>query len=233
MEQYVNTYDSYAPQYSERYVPTSRMQVMNSVYLPAGDIDLRTGALRPDRQRRCRTQAMRLEKERLDKEEVQLMESVLRESSKGGIRVSVRLMILTIAATLFFCGIYLLTQQGIIVDRQKAVNRLERSISDYRSQNAGLEAQIAEASDSAKVCYAAAQNLNMIPAEAAEAIHLVAVDTRPADRDQASPNDGQVSITAQAAQQEGGSTVQQDTAQPGQTPALEATSVPAVASVVN
>lgn len=64
---------------------------------------------------------------------------------------------------------------------RRAVNRLERSIADCRSANAALETQIAEASDAATICYAAARDLNMIPAESAEAIHLVAVDTRPRD----------------------------------------------------
>ena len=45
--------------------------------------------------------------------------------------------------------------------------------------NAELETRVAEASDAAVICYAASQNLNMIPAESAEAIHLVAMDTRP------------------------------------------------------
>ena len=73
----------------------------------------------------------------------------------------------------------MLLQQGTIADRQKDINRLERSIADCRSQNAALETQIAEASTEAAICYAAARDLNMIPAESAEAIHLVAVDTRP------------------------------------------------------
>ena len=65
MEQYVYTYDSFAQRGAEQYVPTERFQVKSSVYLPASDIDLRTGRLQPDRQRRRRTQALMLEKERL------------------------------------------------------------------------------------------------------------------------------------------------------------------------
>jgi len=42
-----------------------------------------------------------------------------------------------------------------------------------------LEIAIAKASDEATICYAASQNLNMIPAESAKAVHLSAVDTRP------------------------------------------------------
>ena len=133
------------------------------------------------RQRRCRTQGKRLEVERLEREEQALRASVQREMKKGGVRVSMRLGILVVAVVLFVCGLCLLVQQGVIADRQKAVNRLERSIADCRSANAALETQIAEASDAATICYAAARDLNMIPAESAEAIHLVAVDTRPRD----------------------------------------------------
>ena len=94
-------------------------------------------------------------------------------------RISVRLGVFLMALLLFVCGLCVLIQQGAIADRQKAVNRLERSIADCRSQNAALETQIAEASTEAAICYAAARDLNMIPAESAEAIHLVAMDTRP------------------------------------------------------
>ena len=178
MEQYVYTYDSFAQRGAEQYVPTERFQV--SVYLPASDIDLRTGRLQPDRQRRRRTQALMLEKERLDAEDQTLSESLRREYSKSGVRISVRALVLIVAAVLFFCGILLLSQQGMIAERQKAINRLERSIKDYRAQNASLEEEIAQASDASTICYAAARDLNMIPAEAAEAVYLVAVDTRPA-----------------------------------------------------
>ncbi|MCI5955911.1 MAG: hypothetical protein MRZ54_02885 [Clostridiales bacterium] len=179
MSQYEPMYDSYSRTAQERYVPTPRMSVSSSVYLPGSDVDIQTGRLKPDRQRRCRTQGKRLEIERLEREEQELKASVQREMSKGGTRISVRTGILLIAVLLFVCGISILIQQGTIADRQKAVNRLESSIADCRSQNAALETQIAEASDAATICYAAARNLNMIPAESAEAIHLVAVDTRP------------------------------------------------------
>ena len=180
MEQYVYTYDSFAQRGAEQYVPTERFQVKSSVDLPASDIDLRTGRLQPDRQRRRRTQALMLEKERLDAEDQTLSESLRREYSKSGVRISVRALVLIVAAVLFFCGILLLSQQGMIAERQKAINRLERSIKDYRAQNASLEEEIAQASDASTICYAAARDLNMIPAEAAEAVYLVAVDTRPA-----------------------------------------------------
>ena len=180
MEQYVYTYDSFAQRGAEQYVPTDRFQVKSSVYLPASDIDPRTGQLQPDRHQRRRTQGLNLEREGLDTEGQSLHEAQRREYSKGGVRMAVRALVLIVAAVLFFCGILLLSQQGMIAERQKALNRLERSIKDYRTQNASLEEEIAQASDASTICYAAARDLNMIPAEAAEAVYLVAVDTRPA-----------------------------------------------------
>ncbi|MDD3335770.1 MAG: hypothetical protein PHI98_09705 [Eubacteriales bacterium] len=219
MEQYMQTYDSFLSQNGNKYVPTSRFQVMSNVYLPASDVDMRTGRLQADRHRRCRTQSMLLEQERLDREEEKMMESILRESKKGGVRISKRMMVLVLAFVLFFCGLCLLLQQSMIADRQKAINIMERSINNYRSQNASLEEQIADASDSTTICYAASQNLNMIPAEAADAIHLVAVNTRPMENRQ--------TVTANAQSAETGEapvTVIQETA------TAESTNVPVTAN---
>lgn len=179
MSQYEPLYDSFSHGGHGGYVPTPRMSVSASVYLPGSDVDPQTGWLKPDRQRRCRTQGKKLEMERLTREQKALEESIRREMSKGGVRISVRMGVFLTALLLFICGLCVLLQQGTIADRQKDINRLERSIADCRSQNAALETQIAEASTEAAICYAAARDLNMIPAESAEAIHLVAVDTRP------------------------------------------------------
>ena len=179
MSQYEPRYDSFSHGGHGGYVPTPRMSVSASVYLPGSDVDPQTGWLKPDRQRRCRTQGKKLEMERLTREQQALEESIRREMSKGGVRISVRMGVFLTALLLFICGLCVLLQQGTIADRQKDINRLERSIADCRSQNAALETQIAEASTEAAICYAAARDLNMIPAESAEAIHLVAVDTRP------------------------------------------------------
>lgn len=179
MSQYEPLYDSFSHGGHGGYVPTPRMSVSASVYLPGSDVDPQTGWLKPDRQRRCRTQGKKLEMERLTREQQAMEESIRREMSKGGVRISVRMGVFLTALLLFICGLCVLLQQGTIADRQKDINRLERSIADCRSQNAALETQIAEASTEAAICYAAARDLNMIPAESAEAIHLVAVDTRP------------------------------------------------------
>ena len=77
MAQYEPMYDSFRRRASERYVPSARMSVSSSVYLPGSEVDLYTGQLKPDHQRRCRVQGKRLEEERLERERRKL-EAALR-----------------------------------------------------------------------------------------------------------------------------------------------------------
>lgn len=117
--------------------------------------------------------------ERLTREQQALEESIRREMSKGGVRISVRMGVFLTALLLFICGLCVLLQQGTIADRQKDINRLEtlhRGLPqpERRPGNTDCGGFYRGA-----ICYAAARDLNMIPAESAEAIHLVAVDTRP------------------------------------------------------
>lgn len=198
MSQYEPLYDSFSRNVPERFVPTARMSVSPSVYLPNAEIDILTGQLKPDRQRRRRTQGKRLEAERLEREQKRLEESVRREMNKGGVRISVRAGILAIAMVLFFCGVTILYHQGQIVQRQKDINRLEREIANCRMINEDLQAQIAEASDAAVICYYASQNMGMVPAQSVAAIHLTAADTRPQALPQA--QEKEVIVVAMGAQ---------------------------------
>ena len=198
MSQYEPLYDSFSRNASDRFVPTARMNVSPSVYLPGAEIDFLTGQLKPDRQRRRRTQGKRLEAERLEREQKRLEEAVRREMSKGGVRISVRAGILVMALMLFFCGVTVLYHQGQIVQRQKEINRLEKEIAHCRIVNEGLQAQVAEASDAAVICYYASQNLGMVPAQSVAAIHLTAADTRPTM--QAVPQEKEVVVVAMESQ---------------------------------
>ena len=181
MAQYQPMYDSFN-RMPERYVPTARIGVSPNVRLPGGDMDMYTGQLKPDHVRRHRTQAANLEKAEKDRQELREMrkkDAMEREIQKGGVRIEIWKGMLLIAALLFICGVSLLWQQGLIVACQKEINSKEKIIAQYREENAVLEEQIAAASDPAVICYAASRDLNMIPAESAKAIELVAVDTRP------------------------------------------------------
>ncbi len=185
MAQQYMTYGNYENEYGREYIyPTDRMYVRASVYLPNSEVDPRTGLLKPDTPRRGRTQAKRLEYEHLDKEYKQLDAAIKARAEHPGIRVSMRSGVLVVAIVAFFMGLLLLSQQGTLVERQKALNRMNKSIEECAKVNDGIASQIAEASDSTVICYAAAKDLNMIPGEAAEAIHLVAADTRPMESEQ-------------------------------------------------
>lgn len=105
MSQYEPLYDSFSHGGHGGYVPTPRMSVSASVYLPGSDVDPQTGWLKPDRQRRCRTQGKKLEMERLTREQQALEESIRREMSKGGVRISVRMGVFLTALLLFICGL--------------------------------------------------------------------------------------------------------------------------------
>lgn len=207
MSQYEPLYDSFDRGMQERYVPTPHMSVSASVYLPGSDVDMYTGYLKPDGVRRCRTQGKRLEQERLQKEASQLRNEV----QKGGWRIAPLTGILILAVLLFAIGGMILMEKGVIVDRQRELNRIERAIAECRSQNGVLKTQIAEASDAVTICYTAARELNMIPAESAVAVHLVAMDTRPMTTAQ--------TVQAPAVQ-----------AAAEESPQVESTHVPAVAS---
>lgn len=177
MAQYQPMYDSFN-RLPERYVPTARMGVSANVYLPGSDVDFYTGQLKPEHQRRHRTQAQRLERAQLERRE-QKKQALQKEMEKSGVRIQIWKGILICWIFLCICGAGLLWQMGQIVACQNEINRQQALIDEYRRANAELEEQIAAASDPAVICYAASQELNMIPAESAKAIQLTAVDTRP------------------------------------------------------
>ncbi len=214
MAQVYQTYGSYENEYGREYIcPSERMYVHSSVYLPNSEIDPRTGLLKPDLQRRGRTQAKRLEYSYLDKEYKQLDAALKAREEVPGPRMSIRTAILVIAIFGFVAGLLSLSQQGQLAERQKALNRMNKEIEQYAKVNNEIAGQIADASDATTICYTAARNLHMIPAEAAEAIHLVAMDTRPAQP-------GRVYMRAESIQ----------TGQEAGQPDTQATAVPAVAS---
>ena len=178
MAQYQPMYDSFN-RLPERYVPTARMSVSPNVFLPGSEVDLNTGELKPDRRRRHRTQSQKIEKSEMEKEEKKIADALERESRKRGVRVECWKAWLVIGAVFFVCAMSLLIQLGQISEMQKEINRQQAIINQYRKANQLLEEEIAAASDPAVICYAASQELNMIPASSAKAIYLEAVDTRP------------------------------------------------------
>lgn len=177
MAQYQPMYDSFH-RTRERYVPTARLGVSVNVQLPGGDIDLETGRLKPDHQRRRRTQSLQLENTHLGHEKHRVAKKLnVDNREKGKIKVSTLLGI-TIVFSFLLLGVTLI-QQGVINMWQERINDQETVIDNYKASILLLEEELAAASDPSIICYAASQELNMVPAESIKAIELTAADTRP------------------------------------------------------
>ncbi len=89
-------------------------------------------------------------------------------------------------ATIFLCALAVLFGALILnrVSQKAALARdrsaMESAIAQTVMENADMALRVAEARDSARICYAAVQNLGMISANGVEAVPVVARDTRPA-----------------------------------------------------
>ncbi|NLI20609.1 MAG: hypothetical protein GX418_03590 [Clostridiales bacterium] len=180
MSQSVRMYDSYHEYEAEGYQPNDRFRVRSSVFLPSSDVDLRTGMLREDQRRRGRTQALRMEANRLDEEYAKLDAALQTRQTERGFRMPLSRAALLVLLFLFIFGIVLLMQRGTLAQRQRGLKNQTQRIEQIRAENVQLQKQIDEASDAATICYAAARDLGMVPAASAQAIHLTAMDTRPA-----------------------------------------------------
>lgn len=194
MSQTASSYYSYQAFDRENYRPTGRLYVHSTVYLPGSDMDFETGMLRRDTQRRGRTQALRMEARRLDREYARMDAALHARKGEKGKRMQLRHAVLLVMSVVLFFSLVLLVQQGVLSRKTRSYQLTRQANMDISEQNKELQAQIDEASDSATICYAASQDLGMIPASSTQAIHLTAVDTRPSEN----VNSISVSAAAQA-----------------------------------
>lgn len=72
-----------------------------------------------------------------------------------------------------------LVQTSRMTEKAKINSMLKAQIEEGLKANDALAVDLSKASDSAKICYAAARNLGMVSAEGADVVYLVASDTRP------------------------------------------------------
>lgn len=179
MSQYQPMYDTFQRDTRERYVPSGRIVVAASVSLPAGDIDLATGRLKPDHERRHRTQGQVLESERLERKRAKHQKAFDREMQKKGTRVSWLSAVIICASLLFACLFTIDYQLSKLQSIQEQRNSVAADVDVCESRKEELEDAFTLACSETNILYAAAQDLKMIPAEAAEAVYLVPVDTRP------------------------------------------------------
>lgn len=178
MENYVYNYDSLANSYSRSYVPTTRFTISSSVRVPSGEIDFRTGMLKPDHYRR-RTQAARLDEEWITRQEENIIETFKRETAKNGVRVSLRAYILIVFSAIFVLGMMLLFQTGAIANMRNETTIIEETVADYQAANDELLDSIAANSTETVIMTAARDRLGMVRRTEKDAIHLTAPETRP------------------------------------------------------
>ena len=106
----------------------------------------------------------------------------LREDErKHGRKVSLRATIWVVGFFLFLLAGALLGQQGVIAQKQLALNHLRESVEAASEAVAQTQEKLVEASNSSAIMDAAANELGLIPGSEAAAIHLTAMDTRPLD----------------------------------------------------
>lgn len=179
MSQYQPMYDTFQRDTRERYVPSGRIGVAASASLPAGDIDFATGCLRPDHVHRHRTQGKQIESERLERKRVKQQKAFDREMQKKGLRISWLSAVIVCAALLFACLFTIDYQLSMLQSIQDQRNTVDTDMTACTDRKEALEDEFTAACSETNILYAAAQDLNMIPAEAAEAVYLVPVDTRP------------------------------------------------------
>ena len=134
MAQIGRVYDSFHEYDVNPYQPTDRFYVRSSVYLPNGDVDVRTGMLRQDTYRRGRTQALRMESQRLDQEYDRMMAALTARQNEKGLRVSRRSAVIGVFLLGLVLAIILLVQQGMLAQRQRMVNAIQTRIEAVQAE---------------------------------------------------------------------------------------------------
>jgi cell division protein FtsL len=156
-----------------------RFYVRPNVYLPNSEIDLQTGMLREADRRSGRTQALRQEYHQLAGEYTHLDAIRKARESETGKRMSLKAAVTLMLAVFILFSVIVLVQQGNIIAKNSAISLLNDKITATQTVVSGIQAQIDEASDPVQICYTAAQDLDMVPSESAQAIYLTALSTRP------------------------------------------------------
>lgn len=179
MSQYQPMYDSFQRVNQERFVPTTRMNIAASVSLDDPIMDEVTGQVKQQPPRRRRTQAMEIERRRLEKEESDLDAFIRREEPQKGLRVDWRIAALMICVVFFAGGMFLLGLQGEVQKRALANEAVIAQGRAVYNETVRLQEEIEAKLDVANIGSAAVNDLNLVRAVDSEAVHLLAVDTRP------------------------------------------------------
>lgn len=157
----------------------SRFYIRSNVYLPNSEFDPQTGTVREVQRRPVRTQALRRELKELDNEYARYQEMLKARANEKGLRMSLKSAVGLIAAAFIVLCVILLVQQGNIIAKKSNLTQMTAKITATQHSISSINTQIDEASDEVQICYTAAQDLDMVPGESAQAIYLNALSTRP------------------------------------------------------
>ena len=158
---------------------SGRLYVRPNVFLPNGEIDPDTGMIKQSTRRTGRTQALRSESGRLDAEYAKLQSMLQARANENSKHMSFRTAVILITAVILVFSVILLVQQGNIIAKEDTVKQINAQLQTTREVISSLNVQIDEASDAVQICYTAARELDMVPADSAQAIYLTALSTRP------------------------------------------------------
>ena len=198
MSQYQPMYDTFQRDARERFVPSSRIGVSVNVSLPNGELDFGNGKTRQNTRRR--TQADNILKAREAKIEAKRKKIREREEKKSGVRVSILNAVVICAALVIACLFTLNYQLSTLQGIQDQRNRVDADSTIYEKRYEDLKEEYLLACSETTICYAAAQDLKMIPSEAVEAVHLIPVDTRPLVTASQNPQNLVAEVTVQTTQ---------------------------------
>lgn len=165
--------------FSSGFQTNGRMYVRPNVHLPNGEIDFQTGLVKEADRRTGRTQALRREAHQLDAEYTKLQAVLKARADEKGRRMSMKTAVVLILSAFVFFSILLLVQQGNVMAKESVVRQMEEKVTAMQAVVTDIQAQIDTASDPVQICYAAARDLDMVPGESAQAIYLIALNTRP------------------------------------------------------
>ena len=102
--------------------------------------------------------------------------------------------VLLLAAVLIACALLIVSRTSRMKAVSDQINQMEAAMVRTAADNSQLAVEVAQARDSSRICYAAAQNLGMVAAAGVEVQYVVAPDTRPVQADTAAMENSPFSI---------------------------------------
>ncbi len=103
----------------------------------------------------------------------------IQPAAKRSMTMPANAALIFLAALILLFGVLVIGKACRRAEISKNISAMESSIAQTERDNAQLALEVSQARDSARISYAASQNLGMIASAGVEAVQIVAPDTRP------------------------------------------------------